>query len=101
MTDRSFSNQREIVFKDSLSAGHVFGFAFDLNSVAAKPRPDVQTGFDQANIFIASAKQAFNSAAYLYGCCHLAEKRQEAGRKAEMTDWPRMRGEEKTIHRQS
>ena len=46
-------------------------FAFDFEQVVDKLRVHFEAGFDQADIFIAGAEQAFNASADLHAGFHL------------------------------
>ena len=61
----AFADEREIILQNTFGTRYGFGLAFDFERVLAQPRADIQTGFEQTDIFIPRAEKAFNAAANL------------------------------------
>ncbi len=71
LEDDAFAHEREIILENAFRAGDGVGLAFDFERVRAQPGADVQTGFEQADIFVARAEKAFDTAADLDCGFHL------------------------------
>ena len=69
--DVAFAHQRVVVLQDVFRAGDVAGLAFDFQVVVDQLRVDTQAGFDQTDVFVAGAEQAFDASADLNACFHL------------------------------
>ena len=61
--DVAFAQQRVVILQDARRADHVLRLALDLQVVVEQMGLDAQPGFDQPDVFIASAKEAFNASA--------------------------------------
>ena len=67
----AFANEREIILQNTFGTRYGFGFALDFEGVLPQPGADIQTGFEQADVFVARAEEAFNAAANLNCGFHL------------------------------
>ena len=68
--DVAFAHQRVVVFQDALRAGDVLRFAFDFEVVVDQLGVDAQARFDQPDVFIAGAEQAFDASADAHASFH-------------------------------
>ncbi len=66
----AFADQRVIVFQDILGPGDVVRFAFDFQIVIDQLSVNAQAGFDQPDIFVAGAKQAFDASVNTHAGFH-------------------------------
>ncbi len=68
--DVAFAHQRVVVFQDAFGARDVVGFAFDFEVVVDQLGVDAQSGFDQPDVFIAGAEEAFDASADAHASFH-------------------------------
>ena len=66
----TFAHERVVVFQDVFGAADIAGLAFDLQVVVDQLRVDAQSGFDQPDVLIASAKQAFDASGNTHAGFH-------------------------------
>src|SRR4029077_7476771 len=66
-----FADQRGIVFQNALRAGYIGFLALDFDETIQQAGAHAQSTLDQADIFIAGAKKAFNTLVDLNACFHL------------------------------
>src|SRR5206468_816198 len=69
--DMPFAYQRNIFLKDVFGARDVARLAFELERVIDQVRVNAEAGFDETDIFVSGAKQAFYTSVNLYACSHL------------------------------
>jgi len=69
--DGALLHERKIVFENAFGAGDVGRLALDLEGVVSEFGTDVQTGFDESDIFVPGAEEAFDASANLHTGFHL------------------------------
>ena len=68
--DVTFAHQRVVVLQNVLGADDVAGLAFDFEIVVDQLRMDAQSGFDQPDVLVAGAKQAFDASVNTHASFH-------------------------------
>ena len=67
----ALAHEREIILENALRTRDGLGLTLNFESIFPQPCADIQTGFEQPDIFIPRAKKPFNAAANLNCGFHL------------------------------
>ena len=68
--DVTFAHQRDVILQYVFGARHIFRFAFEFERIVDQVSIDPEAGFNQADILVAGAEEAFDASADLHTGSH-------------------------------